>query len=106
MSLEQIVDNTRTDKNTTHSYLPLYESLFKNKKETTQNILEIGFQNGGSIKLWRDYFINATWMGRAKMERWDPGAANSRRKVRTNVHELVERRKARAQTGQSWEGLY
>ena len=63
MSLEQIVDNTRTDKNTTHSYLPLYESLFKNKKETAQNILEIGIQNGGSIKLWRDYFINATIYG-------------------------------------------
>jgi hypothetical protein len=44
MSLEQIVDNTKTDKNTTHSYLPLYESLFKNKKETAQNILEIGIQ--------------------------------------------------------------
>ncbi len=42
MSLEQIVDNTRTDKNTTHSYLPLYESLFKNKKETAQTILESG----------------------------------------------------------------
>ena len=40
------------------------------------------------------------WMGRAKMERWGPGAANSRRKVRANVHELAERRKARAQTGQ------
>ena len=63
MSLEQIVDNTRTDKNTTHSYLPLYGSLFKDKKETTQNILEIGIQNGGSIKLWRDYFINATIYG-------------------------------------------
>ena len=63
MSLEQIVDNTRTDKNTTHSHLPLYESLFKNKKETAQNILEIGIQNGGSIKLWRDYFINATIYG-------------------------------------------
>ena len=34
MSLEQIVDDTRTDKHTTHSYLPL----------------------GGSIKLWRDFF--------------------------------------------------
>ena len=63
MSLEQIVDNTRTDKNTTHSYLPLYESLFKDKKETAQNILEIGIQNGGSIKLWRDYFINASIYG-------------------------------------------
>jgi hypothetical protein len=50
--------------------------------------------------------VTWVWMGRAKMERWDPGAANSRRKVLANVHELAARRKARAQTGQSWEGLY
>jgi len=41
MSLEQIADNTRTDKNKTHAYLPLYENLLR-KKETAQNILEIG----------------------------------------------------------------
>ena len=35
----------------------------KIKEETAQNILEIGIQNGGSIKLWRDYFINATIYG-------------------------------------------
>ena len=40
------------------------------------------------------------WIGRAKMERWGPGAASSRSKVRANVHELAERRKARARTGQ------
>ncbi len=27
MSLEEIVNNSRTDKNTTHSYLPLYQKL-------------------------------------------------------------------------------
>ena len=41
MSLEQIADKTRTDKNKTHAYLPLYENLLR-KKETAQNILEIG----------------------------------------------------------------
>jgi hypothetical protein len=67
MSLEEIVDNSRTDKNTIHSYLPLYEKLLKNKKETAKNVLEVGIgdfnqgiTNGGSIKLWHDYFINAT----------------------------------------------
>jgi ribonuclease HI len=34
-------------------------------------------------------------MGRAKMERWGPGAANSGRKERANVRESAERRKAR-----------
>ena len=58
MSLEQIADKTRTDKNKTHAYLPLYENLLR-KKETAQNILEIGILYGGSIKLWSDYFVNA-----------------------------------------------
>ena len=63
MSLEELADNTRTDKNTVHSYLPLYEKLLSSKKYTAKNILEIGIQHGGSIKLWRDYFINATIYG-------------------------------------------
>ena len=67
MSLVEIVDNSRTDKNTGHSYLPLYDQLLINKKETAKNVLEVGIgdwnqgiTNGGSIKLWHDYFINAT----------------------------------------------
>lgn len=64
MSLEKIIDNSNTDKNTTHSYLPLYEKLLNSKKETAKNVLEIGIgdfgkKNGGSIKLWKDYFKNA-----------------------------------------------
>lgn len=60
MSLEEIVDNSKTDKNTDHSYLPLYQTLLINKKESAKNILEIGICNGGSIKLWNDFFQNAT----------------------------------------------
>ena len=60
MSLEDLVDNLRTDKNTRHSYLPLYESLLNKKKDSATNILELGIQCGGSIKLWHDYFSNAT----------------------------------------------
>lgn len=65
MSLEELVDNSRTDKNTTHSYLPLYQKLLISKKETAKNVLEVGIgdfgpKNGGSIKLWRNFFTNAT----------------------------------------------
>ena len=60
MSLESLVDNSRTDKNTTHSYLPLYDALLKSKKDTAKNVLEVGIYSGGSIKLWHDYFPNAT----------------------------------------------
>lgn len=57
--LEELADNTRTDKNTTHSYLPLYDSLLEKKKEIAKNILEVGICFGGSIKMWKDYFSNA-----------------------------------------------
>ena len=68
MSLRELVDNSKTDKNTTHSYLDLYEKLLFKKKETALNVLEVGigdftYKNGGSIKLWRNYFTNATIYG-------------------------------------------
>jgi hypothetical protein len=72
-SLVELVDNSRTDKNTGHSYLPTYEEILSRLKYTAQNVLEIGIGpfkdvnyhpglpgNGGSIKLWADYFNNAT----------------------------------------------
>jgi hypothetical protein len=63
MSLVELVDNNRTDKNTVHSYLPLYERLLFPRKESVKNALEIGICQGGSIKLWHDYFPNATVFG-------------------------------------------
>ena len=63
MSLLELVDNTRTDKNTVHSYLGLYQELLVNKKDTAKNVLEVGIHLGGSIKLWSDFFINATVYG-------------------------------------------
>ena len=63
MSLSEIVDNSKTDKNTVHSYLELYQKLLHKKKETARNVLEIGVNQGGSIKLWHDFFTNATIYG-------------------------------------------
>jgi len=63
MSLEELVDNSRTDKNTLHSYLSLYQKLLINKKDTAKNVLEIGIYQGGSIKLWSDFFTNANVYG-------------------------------------------
>ena len=71
MNLEEIVDNSRTDKNTVHSYLPLYQKLLINKRETAKNVLEVGIYNGGSIKLWSDFFTNATVYGLDIMNRND-----------------------------------
>ena len=63
MSLIDLADNSRTDKNTVHSYLPLYQDLLIHKKESALNVLEIGIYQGGSIKLWHDFFTNATVYG-------------------------------------------
>lgn len=59
MSLKELIDSSRTDKDTTHSYLDLYQSLLEKKKETAIKVLEIGIHKGGSIKMWDDFFINA-----------------------------------------------
>jgi hypothetical protein len=68
--LIDLVDNAKTDKNTCHSYIPVYQKLFESKKYNNNNILEIGIgepkqnkENGGSIKLWHDYFENSTIYG-------------------------------------------
>ena len=63
MNLHEIINNNKTDKNTLHSYLDLYQNLFNDKKYTAKNILEIGIYMGGSIKLWSDFFVNAKIYG-------------------------------------------
>ena len=63
MSLEELIRNDKTDKNTTHSYIPLYQKLLEGKKETAKNVLEVGIYDGGSIKLWSEFFTNATTYG-------------------------------------------
>ena len=59
-TLMDLIDNSRTDKNTIHSYIELYQTIFSNfGSNKVNNVLEIGINNGGSIILWHDYFINA-----------------------------------------------
>jgi hypothetical protein len=71
--MKKLVDNIigYTDKNTTHSYLPLYEKLLNPIADRATNILEIGIgdflengatseKNGGSLLLWLDFFTKAT----------------------------------------------
>lgn len=57
--MEILIDNANTDKNTSHSYVEVYERLFSPIRESCTKVLEIGVQEGGSIKLWNDYFPNA-----------------------------------------------
>jgi len=61
--LPQLLNNNKSDKNTRHSYLELYENLLQDKKISAKNVLEIGIDRGGSIKMWDDYFDNAIIYG-------------------------------------------
>lgn len=50
-----------TDK-TTHGYCPYYEMHLPNRDEKF-NLLEIGIFDGGSLRMWQEYFYNATIYG-------------------------------------------
>jgi hypothetical protein len=94
MSLVELVDNTRTDKNTVHSYLDLYERLLQSKKLTAKNVLEIGIWAGGSIKLWHDYFPNAIVHALDRLplnEIWPRLRQNKRIKLYTSIDAYDER---------------
>ena len=52
-----------TDKNTIHSYIPLYQKLLEPIQYSAKNILEIGVASGGSMRLWYDFFKNANIFG-------------------------------------------
>lgn len=76
--IKEIFDNQhyKTDKFTGHSYLDTYEEFLSPKKDSAKNILEIGVSAGGSILLWRDYFINAQVYG-VDIEETPPDILNS-----------------------------
>jgi hypothetical protein len=45
-----------TDKWEIHSYLPVYESVFKDTRNTHTKLLEIGSFTGGSLCIWQEFF--------------------------------------------------
>jgi cephalosporin hydroxylase len=51
--------NPNTDKVALGYFDVFYDKLFSPRKETTRKVLEIGVWQGGSILLWRDFFIDA-----------------------------------------------
>lgn len=44
------------DKNSTHSYLPVYEEMLSPYRHTAKNILEIGLMSGESLRMFAEYF--------------------------------------------------
>lgn len=61
--LDEIFNNYRSDKGSMfgakHNYSSFYETLFFHIRNDKFNLLEIGIQEGYSIKSWLDYFSKA-----------------------------------------------
>lgn len=51
------------DKGTMHNYIENYEKLFKPLRNREITFLEIGVDQGHSLKMWREYFPNARIIG-------------------------------------------
>lgn len=52
-----------TDKIGWHTYDPVYERLFRERKYTIESVLELGIFRGGSLRAFRDYFPDANIYG-------------------------------------------
>jgi len=44
------------DRNTTHSYIEVYEEILAPYRKKAKNILEIGLMSGESLRMWDEYF--------------------------------------------------
>ncbi len=59
MTLRSILAKYPTDKDTDHSYGPVYETLLAPLRDTATCILELGIDKGGSLLAWEEYFTRA-----------------------------------------------
>lgn len=63
-TLDQIMLRHKTDKSSAeHDYAPLYEDKFRSHRDDALTLLELGVWRGSSLRVWRDYFPNATIIG-------------------------------------------
>jgi hypothetical protein len=61
-----------TDKQTLHSYGPIYEQLLSPLKGKNATILEVGVQLGGSLLLWHDFLSDGVVIGLDNKDAIDP----------------------------------
>jgi hypothetical protein len=63
MQLHELGIKYGTDKATFHNFCNIYEEKFKHLKDEKIEFLEIGIDNGFSLKMWADYFTNGMIYG-------------------------------------------
>jgi SAM-dependent methyltransferase len=65
--LTQLANKYRSDKGTEeggcHAFTEVYDDYLNEKKDNVTNILEIGIWDGSSLKMWYEYFTNASILG-------------------------------------------
>jgi hypothetical protein len=62
-SFKEISDSVDCDKTTYHSYDRFYPLFLENRRLEPLRFLEIGLDEGRSVKLWREYLPNAELFG-------------------------------------------
>lgn len=60
---DKAVDGKRGEPGKGHDYLRVYERFSKLERAQVSKVLEIGVQKGASIRMWAEYFPNATVFG-------------------------------------------
>jgi hypothetical protein len=62
--LDVIAKKYKTDKSSeSHNYTKFYDLHFNDIREKNLKVLEIGIQNGFSLKMWKEYFFNSKIFG-------------------------------------------
>lgn len=82
-------DKYPTDKNTSHSYLEIYDKLFAPYQDKPINFLEVGFHKGGSLKLFEDYFTQANIIG-YDIENYMPIELDRAVRVIKNINDVTD----------------
>ena len=77
-----------SDKGSVHSYVDAYEQILKPYRETAMNVLEIGLFNGNSLRMWEQYFTNASVHGIDCDEQPHGGMADLRPMILSGKHNI------------------
>jgi hypothetical protein len=63
LALKYGTDKARRPNGSGHGYTRIYEELFRDIRYEQFNLLEIGVNEGASLRMWRDWFPNAQIYG-------------------------------------------
>ncbi len=75
-----------TDKGTVHSYIDVYEDVLASYRNTAENVLEIGVFKGNSLRMWEQYFKQASVIGVDCDDMPHGGLADLREMIESGKH--------------------